>query len=539
MSEDLRKVRLSNKADLPPDFKVFTDINRWNPWKQIPILNRYIILEIIGPFFISLSFFTFIYTVMALQKMIGLIVGKGVDPFRLLDYLGYTLGNTLPSTIPMACLMGGIMAAGRLSGDSEITAMRSAGISFTKIYSNFLIFGFLMAGIVAYFNFKVGPENTKKMNDFNAWIVAYNPLLVVTPGQFSGDTVKDNFESKGRTLYTDDVNKETGEMLGVQIREWELFEGGNDFLTHNNMVVPMGGSRITQIISAKSGFSIEKENENGDLEKSIRLKNGFIIEWNEKKDGLTITNFLNGEMDYKSPENKEKKVMVLNVKPETFTFLDLIRVRNNIESNGFEDVPGLEMLKEYGISIKGVQGFKTFIDQMKLDIISNKDMPAEELNMKFAMIMQLEGLYKDSQRVLTQFNVEIHKRIASPISCQIFFFLSFPLGLVVKRSGKGMSFSLAIIFLFLYYAIFIFGSGISLKSNVPDWIGPWMANITMAIISVYIMISRTDIQIARVFPFNYIKKFSDWLGSKINLAILKIKGFINKFRKKNDTIDEK
>ena len=196
--------------------------------------------------------------------------------------------------------------------------------------------------------------------------------------------------------------------------------------------------------------------------------------------------------------------MSLNVKPETFSFLDLIKIRNNIESNGFEDVPGLEILKEYGVSIKGVQGFKVYIDNIKMEMMSNKNIPADELNMKFSMIMQLEGLYKDSQRVLTQFNVEIHKRIANPVSCQIFFFLSFPLGLVVKRSGKGMSFSLAIIFLFLYYAIFIFGSGISLKSNVPDWIGPWMANLTMGMISIYIMISRTDIQIKKTFPFNYI-----------------------------------
>jgi lipopolysaccharide export system permease protein len=70
MSEDLRRVRLLNKSDLPDNFNVFTDLNRWNPWKQIPILNRYIILEIVGPFLVSLSFFTFIYTVMAIQKMV-------------------------------------------------------------------------------------------------------------------------------------------------------------------------------------------------------------------------------------------------------------------------------------------------------------------------------------------------------------------------------------------------------------------------------------------------------------------------------------
>ena len=60
-----------------------------------------------------------------------------------------------------------------------------------------------------------------------------------------------------------------------------------------------------------------------------------------------------------------------------------------------------------------------------------------------------------------------------------------------------------------------------------------MANITMAVISVYIMISRTDIQIGRVFPFNYIKKFSDLIGLKFDLVLEKIKGFFGKFRKKD------
>jgi lipopolysaccharide export system permease protein len=498
--KDLRSVRLKSVTDLPTGFKVHTDLNRWNPLKHIPILNTYILLEITGPFLISLSFFTFIYMVMALQKMIGLLVSKGIDFFRLLDYLGYLLGNTLPSTIPMACLMGGIMAAGRLSGDSEITAMRSAGISFTRIYSNFLIFGFLMAFFVGYLNFYLGPENTKKLNEFNKWIVSYNPLLAINPGQFSGDQHKDIFETKARTLYTEDADQNSGEMFNVQIREWELFEGGKDYIKHNDVVIPMGGSRVTQIIAAKRGQLVDKISTDGNIEKNIRLKNGFIIEWNEKKDGITITNFLNGEMDYQSPSNKERKTLELNVKPETFSFPELIRIRNNIQSEGFEDVPGLEILKEFGISIKGIDGFKSFIEQQKIEIaqgMAENTMSSEEMTMRYSLLTQMQALYKDSQRVLTQFNVEIHKRVAGPVSCQIFFFLSFPLGLVVRRSGKGMSFSLAIVFLFLYYGIFILGSGLSFKSNIPDWLGPWLANFTMAMISFHIMISRTDIQVKK------------------------------------------
>lgn len=495
---DLRKVRLSSVEDLPKDFQIHTDTNRFNPWKQIPILNRYIFKEIIGPFLVALSFFTMIYMAMALQKMIGLFVGKGVDPLRLLDYFGYVLGNTLPNTIPMACLMSGIMASGRLSGDSEITAMRSAGVSFTRIYSNFLAFGFLTAISVGYLNFFLAPENTRKMNEFNNWIVAYNPMLAVTPGQFSGDKTQKIFSKKGRTLYTEGLNRDTGQLSRVQIREWEVYLEGNEYIRHNNSLIPMGGSRVTQIISARRGHTIEKKNEKGEYEKAIRLRNGFIIEWNEQRDGINVTNFINGEMDYRVPSNKEKKKIGFNIKPETFSFPMLLKIRRSIESEGWENIPGLEMLTEMGLNIQGVGGLKDMITKLKVDILRGAaagTLEPSQLSNMYSIFTQLQKLLKDSEKTLTAFNVEIHRRIAMPVSCQIFFFLSFPLGLVARRSGKGMSFTLAIVFLFIYYAFFIFGNHISYKKGVPDWIGPWSANIVIAGISVYVMATRTDMNI--------------------------------------------
>ncbi|MCB1190338.1 MAG: LptF/LptG family permease [Leptospiraceae bacterium] len=521
-NQDLRTVRLASVADLPKDFKVHTDHFRWLPHRWFPILNRYIFMEIIGPFVVALAFFTMIYMIMALQKMVGLFVGKGVDPFRMLDYMGYLLGNTLPNTIPMACLMSGIMAAGRLSGDSEITAMRSAGVSFFRIYLNFLIFGFFVALFVAYLNFYLSPESSRKLNEFNNWILAYNPLLAVTPGQFSGDSTQEAFQKRGRTMYTEGLDQDTGLMKGVQIREWEVFlEGSNEYIRHNNRVIPMGGSRVTQIISAKHGYMVEKKNDAGQFEKAIRLKEGFVIEWNELKDGLSVTNFINGEMDYNVKSDKEKKVIGFNIKPETFSFPALIKIRDNIESEGFENIPGLEMVKEMGLSIKGVDGLESMIEQMKRDIIvgaTNKTVEPSQLSNQYAVLTQLMGLLKDSQKTLTAFNVEIHKRVAMPISCQIFFFLSFPLGLVVKRSGKGMSFTLAIVFLFIYYVFFIIGSGVSYKSKVPDWIGPWSANIVIACISLYIMATRTDINIRDSAPLRFLR----FINNRISIYLQKI-----------------
>lgn len=490
---DLRTVRVFSKNELPPGFIVETD--RWGRWKRFKpsILRVYVLTEILSPFLVALSFFTMIFMAVAIQKMIGLFVGKGIDFFRLLDYMGYVFGNTLPMTIPMACLMSGIMAAGRLSGDSEITAMRASGVSFPFIYSNFLLFGFLMTLIVGYLNFYLGPENTRKMKEFDNWIAAYNPLLAIQPGQFSGDKTQDFFSEKGRTMYSGGVD-EDGNLSNVQIREWAISAAGTDFIMLNNLAIPMGGSKMLQIINAKEGMLVEKKNSSGEYEKSIRLKKGFVIEWDPESNSMNVTNFLNGEMDYNAPTKKETKTLGINVKPDTFSLPMLIQIRNAIESEGLENIPGLEMLKEYGLSIKGVGGLRDMVEQFKMDILvsSQSGGQNEDIAQKFALFTQLNELLAESKKTLTAFNVEIHKRFATPLSCQIFFFLSFPLGLVVKRSGKGMSFTLAVVFLLIYYLFFIFGSGVSYKENVPDWVGPWSANIVIATLSVYIMISRTD-----------------------------------------------
>ncbi|MDF3818817.1 LptF/LptG family permease [Leptospira sp. 96542] len=526
---DLRTVRVHSKTDLPPGFMVDTD--RFGKWKRFKpsILRVYILKEILSPFLVALSFFTMIYMAVAIQKMIGLFVGKGVDFFRLLDYMGYVFGNTLPMTIPMACLMSGIMAAGRLSGDSEITAMRASGVSFPFIYSNFLLFGFLMTLIVGYLNFYLGPENTRKMKEFDNWIASYNPLLAIQPGQFSGDKTQDFFSDKGRTMYSGGVDEE-GNLKNIQIREWAISPAGTDFIVLNNLAIPMGGSRMLQIINAKEGFLVEKKNSVGEFEKSVRLRKGFVVEWDPETNAIGVTNFLDGEMDYNAPGKKETKTLGINVKPDTFSLPMLIEIRNAIESEGLENIPGLEILKEYGLSIKGVSGLGQMVEQFKYEILLSGQTGGnqEELTQKFTLFTQLNELLTESKKTLVSFNIEIHKRFATPLSCQIFFFLSFPLGLVVKRSGKGMSFTLAVVFLLVYYLFFIFGTNVSYKENVPDWVGPWSANIVIMTLSIYIMISRTDAKlpenIRKRIGFYY--RFRDYLDFQVE----RLK---NRFQKKN------
>ena len=519
--EDLRNVRLSSIEDLPQNFTIYTDQDRkWYLfWNYIPIMDRYIFKEILYPFIISLSFFVIIFLFIYLQKVVSLLIGKGIPFLRILDYFGYLITSILPNTIPMACLMSGIMATGRLSGDSELTAFRASGLSFKRIGRMFFIFGFIVACFVGFLNFYLVPRNNMKMNEFNKWVLSYNPLLAVKSGQFSGDKFQKISQDFAQTLYAESVDNEKGIIKDIQIRQWKVFldeTNEDEYMNFNGSVIPMGGSHLTQIIFAKNGRVGEKLNEDGVYEKLIQLEKGFLIQW-EKDGSLSYTNFLGGRMDYKVPDRKQESNLEINVNPETYSMPMLFKIRQNIVSEGFEKLPGLEKLKDLGYSIKGIRGLKVTVKQMQLELLLKSDsMTMDEMSERYAIFTQFEKLLKEAKKTLTDFNIEIHRRFALPLSCQFFFLLSFPLGFVAKRSGKGMGFTLAIIFLSIYYLFFIFGSTISYKDNIPDWIGPWSANIVIGIISIYILATRTDFEFPKSVQkffrlFSFFSMLKNWI----------------------------
>lgn len=92
-------------------------------------LHRYIFLQVLAPFAAGLALFTFILLIARIMKLIELVVNRGVPALEILKLFSYILPAFLELTVPMALLLACLMACGRLSSDSEVTALRSSGIS--------------------------------------------------------------------------------------------------------------------------------------------------------------------------------------------------------------------------------------------------------------------------------------------------------------------------------------------------------------------------------------------------------------------------
>jgi len=120
----------------------------------------------------------------------------------------YLLPSILTWTIPWTMLVALMLVFGRLSADSEITAMRACGVSIMQIISPILIITLMLTGFCFYLQLGVGPDYLGRARVMGQQVVTSHPLAFMTPGQ------EISFEGI-RLLIDDRVG--TDEIKGVQI----------------------------------------------------------------------------------------------------------------------------------------------------------------------------------------------------------------------------------------------------------------------------------------------------------------------------------
>lgn len=104
------------------------------------ILYRYVWREILPPTLVGFALFTFILLMNYLLRLARMLIEQGVGLPEVSKILLLSLPHIVVLTIPMAVLFGGLVAFGRLSGDSEVIALRAGGVSLYQLAVPALIF---------------------------------------------------------------------------------------------------------------------------------------------------------------------------------------------------------------------------------------------------------------------------------------------------------------------------------------------------------------------------------------------------------------
>ena len=97
------------------------------------ILDRYLVREIIPPFAIGLLVLTFALMMPPILKYGEDLVAKGASWTTIARVLWTLAPQSLSITIPMALLVGILVALGRLSADREFVALQACGVSVFRV----------------------------------------------------------------------------------------------------------------------------------------------------------------------------------------------------------------------------------------------------------------------------------------------------------------------------------------------------------------------------------------------------------------------
>jgi lipopolysaccharide export system permease protein len=145
-------------------------------------IDKYILLEMAWPFLFGLSAFTSLLLVNILFLAVDYL-NQGIAFGVVSKWVSYNIPSILVMTLPMSCLLGSLLTFGRLSGNSEISAMWAGGLSLKRIITPVLIVSLLLSvGTVLFNDMVVSKANLKA-----------DLLLKGNPADSLANKTKENF----------------------------------------------------------------------------------------------------------------------------------------------------------------------------------------------------------------------------------------------------------------------------------------------------------------------------------------------------------
>ena len=133
-----------------------------SPWYFIPLIDRWLIGQILPPMLFAISAFTSIsLSVGVMFDVIRKMVEFGLPLFSAIKVIIFSLPSFLVLSFPMSVLLSTLLAYGKLSANSELLALKSIGISSSRFIVPAIAISLIMTGLTFYFNDTVVPNSNK------------------------------------------------------------------------------------------------------------------------------------------------------------------------------------------------------------------------------------------------------------------------------------------------------------------------------------------------------------------------------------------
>ncbi|GAB4218427.1 MAG: hypothetical protein OHK0012_27430 [Synechococcales cyanobacterium] len=138
---------------------------RLSPWRWH--LDRYLLGQMLRPVLAGLGGGTLLVTAGKLFPLAERLVVERVSPGIVAQLLVLDLPATMVLALPIAGMFATLLTLGSLTSNSEITALRSSGISWRRIFIPVLVMGLLLSGLSFAVNNTLVPVSRSRIRELD------------------------------------------------------------------------------------------------------------------------------------------------------------------------------------------------------------------------------------------------------------------------------------------------------------------------------------------------------------------------------------
>ncbi|MEZ7508204.1 LptF/LptG family permease [Cloacibacterium sp. Arc13] len=464
-------------------------------------LDQYIIKTFFGPFLFIFSVLFFIFMVNIVWIQLSQFTGKGLSNWEIVKFLFYLSVNVVKMVLPLTILLASIMTFGDFGERYELAAMKSAGISLTRIMMPLFVVVSLLSIMLFVFSNNVIPDFQRKAKNMMYNIAATKPAINFTAGQFINSL-------PGATVKFDKIYGENGEHLeGVFVHKVaNAYEDQRTIIAKKGEFTPAANRNFLKLVLYDGYIFEDNIQDKNYLE---RLKQpGQSVKFDSLVQHFDVSDVINKAIedekitdDYRFQNYKEINKTIVKVKKENDFSFNSINSEMVGQTNNY--VTYIDKIKN---PAKPTEPFA--IEKLK------EDKRLEVLYQAYTKIsfLQNEKKNKDTQilDIVKYYNKIIMYQqgiIAYSVTCLIFFMIGASLGSIIRKGGVGLPVVIAIIIFIVFYVMNLTVENITWKGKLNPYFGAWLSNLVLFPFGVWLTYKAlTDSQVFDVEKYKALTK---------------------------------
>ena len=311
------------------------------------LISRYLLKAVLPYFIFTWLLLSVILFVQQASRYADILFSVNIPTSLVWQLTLALVPNVIAFTCPMATLIGVIIGLSRMQGDSELVAIRAAGVGNRQITIPIVILGILLALFALFINFRGVPFAAQIVRAVALQTAIYKLESPIEPGVF-------NTEINGYTIYVKDGDFQKGEWKNIFIysedaktKEMRLITSKNGRIDSkdDSAELLLENAVITTFSNTPNNQKKYVSENVGQVRFAIKTKRGELIDKLTNSERLPDELGLSELSQYaKSKEGKEKveaevslaRRILLSITPLIFALLGTsLILRFNRGGRGF------------------------------------------------------------------------------------------------------------------------------------------------------------------------------------------------------------